>query len=208
MFKTAIKWAAVALPVLSILFASACGTQLSHPNQINAFDGVTFDNMLLAHGALSSARASVATSYPKYAPVFNQASASYAAAYAAYSSFRSAPTTQSEVQATIDNLTIAIVALENAFQTDMHASTMSVAKIRARAKHLRTTAGQAGISISALLTELEIASAIAQTIPQTGPYSQLATIVIQTTNAALAAETAAVGQPIDLTLIQPIAAMQ
>jgi len=118
------------------------------------------------------------------------------------------PTTQAEVSLTLGNLTIAIVALENAFQSDMHVSATVVAEIRARAKRLRTSAGQAGISVSDVLTELEIAAAIASTVPQTGPYAQLAQIVIQTTSAALTAEAAEVGQPIDLTLIQPISAIQ
>jgi hypothetical protein len=206
MFKT-FKWAAVALPVLSILFASACGSQPSHPNQLNAFDGATYDTLLLAHGALTSLQASVTTSYPKYAPICNQATAAYNAAYTSYASFRLTPTTQAEVSVTIGNLTVAIVALENAFETDMQASTVNVAEIRARAKRLRTSAGQAGISVSDLLTELEIAAAIAQTIPRAGPYAKLAGIVIQSTSAALVAETAAVGQPIDLTQIQPIPAI-
>jgi len=207
MFKT-FKWAAVALPVLSLVFASACGSQPSHPNQLNAFDGATYDTLLLAHGALGSLQTSVATSYPKYAPLFNQASTAYSAAYTSYSAFRLTPSTQAEVSVAIGNLKVAIVALENAFQTDMRASTVAVAEIRARAKRLRTSAGQAGISVSDLLTELEIAAAVAQTIPQAGPYAQLAQIVIQSTSAALVAESVAVGQPIDLTQVQPVSAIQ
>lgn len=206
MFKP-LKWAAVALPLLGILFAIGCGTQTSHPNQINAFDGATFDSMLLAHGALTSLQVNLITTYPKYKPVFNQASAAYGVAYAAYASFRTAPTTQAEVGVAIDNLTIAIVGIENAFQTAMQPSAKNVAAIRARALHLRASATKAGITVSDLLTELEIAAAIARTIPPAGPYAQLAQLVIQTTSAALSAETAATGQPVDMTLIQPILAI-
>jgi len=208
MFNQSFKLAAVALPVLSILFASGCSIQPSHPNQIHAFDGDTFDTLLLAHGALVSLQGSVTTTYPKYIPIFNEASAAYGAAYAGYAAFRVSPTTQAEVSVNIGNLTLAIVALENAFQLDMQASTTNVAEIRARAKRLRTSAGQAGISVTDLLTELEIAAAVAATIPQTGPYAKLAEIVIATTTAALVAENAEVGQPIDLTLISPIPAIQ
>jgi len=205
MFPRLFKWAAVVLPVMSVMFASGCGSQPTHPNQINAFDGDTFDTLLLAHGALTSLESNVTTSYPKYVPIFNQAAAAYGLAYTTYASFRTSPATQAQVTVTMDNLTVAIVALEDAFETDMQASTASIAEIRARAKHVRSSAG---ISISDLLTELEIAAAIANTIPQTGPYAKLAQIVIQTTIAALAAESAAVGQPIDLTLIQLIPAIQ
>ena len=202
------KWAAVALPVLGILFASGCGTQTSHPNQINAFDGATYDSLLLAHGALTSLQANVTVSYPKYAPIFNQASGSYNAAYTAYSAFRIQPASQGEVSVMIGNLTIAIVALENVFQSDMQASPANVASVRAHAKRLRTSAKQAGVTVSDILTELEIAAAVAHTIPQTGPYAALAEMVIESTSAALAAEIAATGQPIDLSLIQPIPAIQ
>jgi hypothetical protein len=202
------KWAAVALPVLGILFASGCGTQTGHPNQINAFDGATYDNLLLAHGALYSLEANVTAGYPKYAPMFNQASASYNAAYAAYSNFRVQPASQAEVAVMIGNLTVAIVALENVFQVDMQASPAAVANVRAHAKRARASAKQAGVTISDILTELEIAAAVAHTIPQTGPYAGIAEMVIESTSAALAAEIAAAGQPIDLSLIQPIPAIQ
>jgi hypothetical protein len=202
------KWAAAALPVLGLLFASGCSTQTSHPNQINAFDGATYDTMLLAHGALTSLGANVTASYPKDAPIFNQASASYNAALAAYSAFRVQPASQAEVSVMIGNLTVAIVALENAFQTDMQASPANVASIRAHAKRVRASAEQAGVTVSDILTELEIAAAVAHTIPQTGPYAAMAEMVIESTSAALAAEIAVTGQPIDLSLIQPIPAIQ
>jgi hypothetical protein len=202
------KWAAVALPVFGFLFASGCGTQTSHPNQINAFDGATYDSLLLAHGALTSIKANVTASYPKYAPIFNQAAASYNAAYTAYSDFRVQPASQAEVAVMIGNLTVAIVALENVFQFDMQASPASVANVRAHAKRLRASAKQAGVTISDILTELEIAAAVAHTISQAGPYAALAEMVIESTSAAMTAEIAATGQPIDLSLIQPIAPIQ
>jgi hypothetical protein len=202
------KWAAVALPVLGILFAGGCSTQTSHPNQINAFDGATYDGLLLAHGALTSLGANVTISYPKYAAIFNQAGASYNAAFTAYSAFRIQPASQAEVAVMIGNLTVAIVALENVFQSDMQASPANVASVRAHAKRVRASAKQAGVTVSDILTELEIAAAIARTIPQAGPYAALAEVVIESTSAALAAEIAATGQPIDLSLIQPIPAIQ
>jgi hypothetical protein len=90
----------------------------------------------------------------------------------------------------------------------MQASPANVAQVRAHAKHLRASAKQAGVTVSDILTELEIAAAVAHTIPQAGPYAALAEVVIESTSAALAAEIAAVGQPIDLSLIQPMPAIQ
>jgi hypothetical protein len=202
------KWAAAALPVLGILLASACSIQPSHPNQINAFDGATYDTLLLTHGALTSLEASVTASYPKYAPMFNQAAASYTAAYTAYVGFRIQPASQAEVSVMMGNLTVSIIALENALQSGMQASPAKMASVRAHAKRLRTSAKQAGVTISDILTELEIAAAVARTISQTGPYAALAEIVIESTSAALAAEIAAAGQPIDPSLIQPIPSIQ
>jgi hypothetical protein len=198
------KSAASLLPTLGFLMVSGCGMPSNHPNQMNSFDGATYDSLLVAHGALSSLRGQVALNYPKYTPMFNQAVASYAAAYSTYSIYRTKPTSQSEVALAIGNLTVAIVAIENAFQSDMHAPQSSVADIRARAKGLRTSAKQAGITLSDILTELQIAAAVAQAIPQTAPYARLAQIVIASTRAALAELAANDGQPIDLSLIQPI----
>lgn len=210
MFKrhSLFKSAAVVLLAVGGVLTSGCGTPTSHPNQINTFDSGTYDTLLLAHGALTSLQANVVTSYPKYVPTLNQAIAAYGVAYNAYAAFRSAPATQNEVTITINNLTVAIVALENAFQADMQVQPATVAQIRRRAIRLRSHAAQAGFSISDLLTELEIAAAVAQTIPQSGPYARIASLIIQTTSAALAAETAAAGQPIDLSLIQPWPAVQ
>jgi hypothetical protein len=207
MLKKLFQRAAVALPVISLLFAAGCGTQSSHPNQVNTFDGSTYDTLLMAHAAFSSLQSNITASYPKYIPIYNQAAAAYNLSYATYASFRTTPTTQADVAVTINNLTVAIVALENVFQTDMQASPASVADIRLHARRIRSAAKQAGFSVSDLMTELEIAAAVADTIPKAGPYARLAAIVIQTTSAALAAESAAANQPIDLTLIQPIATL-
>jgi hypothetical protein len=202
------KWAAVALPVLAILFACGCGIGASYPNQINAFDGATYSSLLLAHGALTSLRASVSSSYPKYAPIFNEAGASYNTAYTAYAGFRSQPTTQAEVTVLAGNLVISMIALENAFQADMQVSPTNVAAVRARANRMRASAKLAHISVSDILTELEIAAAIARAIPPASAYAALAQVVIESTSSALAAEIAAAGQPIDLSPIQPIPAIQ
>src|SRR5437868_3176833 len=105
---TPFKWAAVALPIVCLLFAS-CGTQASHPNQINTFDGATYDSLVVAHAALTSLQTNVPAGYPAYTTVVNQACAAYGVAYTAYASFRTAPTQQAAVTAAIANLVTAIV---------------------------------------------------------------------------------------------------
>jgi hypothetical protein len=209
MFKVKpLKWAAVALPMICILFAAGCGSQASHPNQINSFDAATYDSLLMAHDALASLRTNVPASYPAYTPVFNQVCAAYVTAYASYSTFRGKPTTQAEVTVAIGNLAVAIVVLENALQTGLHPSAKDVVTIRAHARRLRALATQKSISVSDILTELEIAAAVARTIPQASPQAGLAQIVIASTNAALAAQAAAAGQPIDFALLQPVPPIQ
>ncbi len=86
-------------------------------------------------------------------------------------------------------------------------SPQAVLKAREKAGKIRAAAGQR-ITISDILTELEIAAAIAETVPGTEPYSELAAIVITATQQALAAESSASGQAIDLSTIQPIALIQ
>jgi hypothetical protein len=199
--------AALAVPVLSLFLATGCGSQPSHPNQINALDGATYDTMTLAHGALTSLRAQVSFSYPKYVPVFNQAAAAYGPAFNAYAAFRTNPSDQAEMGVEIDNLTVSIIALENAFQTDMNVSASTVAQVEKQAKKLRQSISDR-VTVSDILTELEIAAAVARTVPAAAPYAALAQVVITSTSEALAAEIAAAGQPIDLTTIQPIAAIQ
>jgi hypothetical protein len=49
-----LKLAVFLLPLLAFLLASGCGSQPPHPNQLNAFDGATYDSLTVAHGALSS----------------------------------------------------------------------------------------------------------------------------------------------------------
>lgn len=190
-----------------LILATGCGTQTPHPNQLNAFDGASFDSLTLAHGALSSLRVQVSTSYPKYIPVFNEAAASYSAAYSAYALYRTNPADSSAMNVAIGNLTVSIVALENTFQTDMQVSPSVVSTIHSKSRTLLERAARQKITVSDILTDLEIAAAIARSIPAASDYARLASVVIQATSEALAAETAEVGQPIDLTTIQPVPAI-
>lgn len=201
--------------ILSLAVAAAlaisvgCKTQPSHPNQLNSFDGGAYDALTVSHGALVSLRASLAGKYPQYYTVFNQAAASYATAFNAYALYRTAATSpnQAQVMEAVENLTVSIVALEDAFETDMHVNASDAEAIRLKAAVIRKSLGP-NVSVADVLTALEIAAAIAETVPATQPYSTIAAIVIAATNGALDAENAAAGQLIDLSTIQPIAALQ
>jgi hypothetical protein len=201
-----LKWSSLALPVfsLSLIVTTGCGTQPNHPNQLNTFDGGTYDSMTLAHAALGSLRVQISTAYPKYVRQFNQAASAYTVAFQAYSLYRTDKSNTSQLSLAISNLTVSVASLEAVLQSDMHASPAAVAKFKSRAKKIRATAH---ISISDILTELQIAAAVAQTIAPAAPYAMLAQLVLDATRQALAAETAASSQPIDLTAIAPIPAI-
>jgi hypothetical protein len=195
------------LAVLCCLLTVGCGTQPVHPNQLNAFDGATYDSLTLAHGALQSLRAEIASGYPAYANTFDESAASYAAAYNAYALYRAGSGSQAALTVAIANLTVSIVALENSFQAGMHASPALVEQIRKKAKTLRHRAAGGNVTVSDILTELEIAAAVAQAIPASGPYAGIAAMVIDATAQALAAEAAQAGQPIDLETVSPVVAI-
>ena len=203
---TKLKWGGFTLSAFSLFFvlATGCGTQPTHPNQINAFDGATYNTLTLAHGALGSLRTEISASYPQYVPQFNQAASAYAVAFNAYSVYRTSQTNQSELSSAVSALTVSVVALESSFESDLHASPATVAHFHSKAKQMQATAH---VSISDILTELQIAAAVAKAIPAAAPYAMLADLVIGATNQALAAQSAASGQPIDLSTISPITAI-
>ncbi len=190
-----------------VILATGCGTRTAHPNQLNSFDGATFDSLTLAHAALTSLRVQVGTSYPKYIPEFNEAAAAYATAYSAYAVYRTNPVDSSAMTVAMGNLTVNIVALENTFQTDMQVSPSVVAGVHDKSRTLLQKAARQNITVSDILTDLEIAAAIARSIPGASAYARLAAFVVAATSEALAAETAESGQPIDLTTIQPVSAI-
>jgi hypothetical protein len=206
-FMLKLKFTALLVLGAILSISTGCNTQPTHPNQINTFDGASYDSLTLAHAALSSLREKVSTTEQKYTADFNQAATAYAAAYSAYALYRTSPANQTSAALAISNLTLSVVWLENAFRTDMHASPKAIKAVRTKAARFRSAAGPS-VVISDILSELEIAAAVAATVPGTQPYSTLAAIVIKATQQALAAANAASAQPIDLSTIQPIAPIQ
>jgi hypothetical protein len=203
-----LKAAACALSVLFLLgLATGCGVQ-TYPNQINAFDGASYDSLTLAHGALTSLRSQIAVNYPKYDAVFNEAAAAYNVALTGYSEYRITQANQADVAAETTDLTAAIINLETAFQTDMQVSPAYVLKLRKKAEGIRRFVKRRGVSVTDILDELEIAAAIARAVPAAAPYAAVAQMVISSTDDALSAEEASAGEPIDLTTIQAITPIQ
>jgi type IV secretory pathway VirJ component len=197
--------AIAAIAFAGTILTVGCGSSV-HPGQLSPFDGAAYDTFTVAHAALQTLRSQVSSLHPQFKDTFNQAAVSYEAAYNSYVLFRNAPAqNQAQVAVEINNLTVSIIALENAFQAEMHADPKLVADTRAKARHIKARANANGFSISDILTELEIAATIAQAIPGASPYAAIASIVIQGTQAAVAALSAASGQAINLASIAPVA---
>ena len=201
------KLSLAGIVVVPILFSAGCNTQPYHPNQLNAFDGATYNSLTLAHAALTSLRAEVSGAFPQYKPAFNEAAAGYAAAFQAYTVFRSQPDGKAALSVALSELTVDIVGLENAFAVDMHANPQAAIAIRRRASRVRAQFGS-NITVADILTELKIAAAIAETVPAAQPYFAIAAAVIEATNQAISAESATAGQPINLNAIQPVQPVQ
>jgi hypothetical protein len=110
--------AALSLSLVLVLpLTLAAGCAIRHPNQRNAFDGATYDTLIVAQAALNQAKVEVAA-FPQYKEQVNQAIAAYNAARAAYALYHTAAAgapTQDELQAQISDLVSRIASLEKAF---------------------------------------------------------------------------------------------
>lgn len=199
------KLIACAATAALLLFSTACSPKL-HPDAINTFDSTTYDTFTAAHSALVTLRAQIQTSYPKYETDFNLAAQSYNTALTAYATFRSAPVADTTaLAAEIGSVTVSVVSLENAIQADLHVPPAKVSAIRAKAGTIRArTSNPNAITLTDILTELELAATIAEAVPATQPWSTLAAVVIQATDSALTAINAQSGQPINMSTIGPI----
>ena len=195
------------LAIAATLIATGCNQPSKHPNQINDFDGASYDSLTAAHGALTALRSQISTNYKQYGPQFNEAAATYSTAFTVYSQFRTDVNNQATASEAVNALTISIIALETSIQQQLHAPAAAAKNAHQKAAAMRTRAAQRNISISDVLTELEIAATVAQAVPAASPYASLASMVIDATSQALAAYHAAAGQAIDLTTIQPVPAI-
>ncbi len=196
------------LAIATVLVLTGCNQQQpKHPNQISDFDGATYDSLTLAHGALLSLRTEIVTNYPQYGPRFNQAATAYQTAFDLYSQFRLDTTGQTTAAEAINTLLVSMMSLEVAIQKQMQVPAPLVQQTHNKAAAMRMKAQARNLSISDILTELEIAATIAQAVPATSSYAGLASVVIHATSNAVAAYNLAAGQAIDLATIGPIPAI-
>jgi hypothetical protein len=204
MISPKLKWATAAASLfLATFMTTGCHVQLSHPNQINAFDGAAYDTMVLAHGALLSLRAKVATDFPEYAPVFNGAIEAYNTAVVVYSTYRNSAGNESSVSTALGNLTVGITSLESALLHDLPVDGQHSAQIRRKAQKIRAQAS-AHLSAADIFTQLEIAASIAALVPTAGEYATLAKVILDATQGAITAVQAVADKPIQMSVIAAI----
>jgi hypothetical protein len=194
---------AVASLLLVAFITTGCHVQPQHPNQQNTFDGAAFDTLTLAHGALLSLRASISADFPSYTPEFNTAVETYNAALAIYSAYRNRTEAETSVSAALGQLTVDFVSLEGQLIAELPVNQQHAAAIRKTAQKIRDHAG-ANVTVADILTELEIAAALASGVPGGTAYAELAKAVITVTGTALAEEQAGADQPINLDSIAAI----
>jgi hypothetical protein len=199
------------LPVLAVLLLASCEPS-KHPNQISDFDGKTYDSFVLAHGALGSLRETVRSQHPELVPAFNTAAHSYGLAYDAYVVYRLSPQTGApQVSLLAGVLASAIQTLEHDLTNGLPVQPGKAMEIRRNAAirrgKLAASRPRYEMSLIDILTALQTGAQIAQTIPTASPYATLALLVINATESAVNNSRAAANQPIDLSLIAPIAAI-
>ena len=204
MISPKLKWATAAASLfLATFLTTGCHVQLSHPNQINAFDGAAYDTMVLAHGALTSLRTRITKDFPLYAPAFNGAIEAYNTTLMVYSAYRNSAGDEASVSAALGNLTVGITTLESVLVNDLHVEARHSAQIRAKAQKIRARAS-AHMTAADVFTELEIAASIAALVPTAGEYATLAKIILEATQGAIDAEQAIVDKPIQMNTIAAI----
>jgi hypothetical protein len=197
-----------ALVIAAALTLASCGNTITYPNQINAFDGATYSTLLVANGVLSGLRASVGQD-PQYTATYNSAAASYNLAVTGYSAFRTAPNASTATLVLeIAQLTPLVVALEVAIQAELHPTGAMKSAAVAHAKKeskIIARAAKSNVSLQTILTELELAAAIAQLVPGAGPYAALAQVILGLVSTIDAKLQATAGQPINLAYLTVIA---
>ena len=149
-------------------------------------------------------RESVSQDYPMYSSMFNGAAAAYNKAVVGYALYRDSKQ-EGSVAANIQDLTMALVLLETTIQGDLHVDPRRTGAVRAQAGKLRSQAAKQHVEVSDILTELEIAASVAQTVLSTQAYSGLAEMVIKATAGALEAEQACSGKPIEMNALGTMA---
>ncbi len=198
---------AAASLLLASFITTGCHTQLPHPDQLNTFDGASYDSMTLAHGALTSLRVSIAADFPRYTPEFNKAVEAYDTALAVYSAYRNSAAAEQPVSAALGNLAVSITNLESTLVADLHVDKQHSASVRKAAQQIRARANL-HVTVADILTELEIAASLASLAPSTEAYAPLIKAIVNATETALLAEQTNAGKPIKLDSLTALALIE
>lgn len=194
--------AASVVLVASGFLLSGCKPQSSHPNQLNKFDGLAFDSLILAHGSITSLRASVANQYPSLAPQFNKVAEAYAAAVSAYSTYRTGASSDFATASALHDLTLSIVALEGEFEAMFRGNGQSVL-----AEKMSARAVSGIYSPSELLTALQLSVVVASAVPGLEGKAVAIQVILDAATQALGEWKAMASEPIDLSKLQPVPAI-
>ena len=104
---------ALALAVLLALAGCGANSAVTHPGQLNAFDGAAYDTLITVQGSIQQAKA-LEPQFPQYKAQLNQTIAAYNSALAGYKLYHTmaagAPTT-ANLQTELKDLVNAVAAL-------------------------------------------------------------------------------------------------
>lgn len=199
----------VFLPFVAVLALTSCQPP-THPNQINDFDGKTYDSLLLTHGALASLRENIRISHPDFIPAFNATAHAYTAAFDAYSIYRIDPQRVAPtLSSLVSDLALNVQKLEHDLTDPLPVEPAKKDAVRERMAlrrgRMAASRPRYEMSLVDILTTLETGAQIAKFVPIAAPYADLAVLVIDATKRAVGDFNASSGKLIDLALLAPIA---
>lgn len=200
-------------PILSVLTAALMLTSCqpsTHPNQINEFDGKTYDTLLLTHTALAELREAVRIEHRQFVPAFNSTTHAYNAAYDAYALYRLDPQSGAlKVSTLLRDLASNVKLLERALTTPLPVPPVKQEEIRQKARvrkgSMATSRPSYEMSLVDVLTELQVGATIAQNVPVVSPYATIALMIINATKSAVQTSQSHSKKLIDIALLTPIA---
>jgi hypothetical protein len=191
---------AVAATTIALGLLAGCRIQVNHPGQISSFDGAAYDALTLTHGALSSLRAPVITTYPKLAGTYNRVADAYDRAVEMYKLFRTHGSSESTLSVALADVVVALGSLEVDLQGTLN---VPADRTEARAAQHRLAARNAkarlsgAFSIQTLMAELQVAATIATAVRGDDAQMRAANVILQATREAVTEWDAVANQPIN-----------
>jgi hypothetical protein len=195
---------AVSIPAMALLLG--CPSE-QHPNQIDAFDGKTYDTLLIAHEALGALRPTVVSHTGDFAASYNASVSAYSDAFDVYSRYRQSPMSgQQPLVLLISSLASSVAALEDKLTRPLPVPAPQRQRITAQYRVAGTADVQqiSAATWGSILDALTLAAEISATVPQSSEYGKLAEQIIAATRFATTAAQQNRGEPIDLARITPL----